>query len=172
PFGAINSDSEPSCPSPRGSSSTPSLCGDRPQLIQHAPPAPPHGSLKRESPEDAAEEKPAPKRVQRKRGRPRVHQSKTDPTNYSTGNSPKSRLGRRRLHNQVERKYREGLNSELERLRRAVPTLPQRDSDNLTGHSKLRKATVLASAIDYIKKIERERDSLLEENERLRGIRP
>jgi hypothetical protein len=62
------------------------------------------------------------------------------------------------------------LNSELERLRRAVPTLPQRDSSDLAGPPKPSKAIVLASAIDYIKAIKAERDKLLEENERLRDI--
>ncbi|KAF2470682.1 uncharacterized protein BDR25DRAFT_164996, partial [Lindgomyces ingoldianus] len=164
PFGAITADAfESSCPSPRNSSPTPSLCGDGP--MQRASPAPSNGSLKRESPDEptAAGEEPAPKRVQRKRGRPKLNRSESDPSNYSNGDSPKSRPSRRLPHNQVERKYREGLNSELERLRRAVPTLPQRDSSDLTGPPKPSKATVLASAIDYIKKIERERDLLLEE---------
>jgi len=99
-----------------------------------------------------------------------------------SSNSPEEELAplpedkgksRRRLpHNQVERKYREGLNSELERLRRAVPTLPQRDSSDLTGPPKPSKATVLASAIDYIKFMEAEHERLAEENERLRGICP
>ncbi|KAF2190594.1 hypothetical protein K469DRAFT_721498 [Zopfia rhizophila CBS 207.26] len=172
PFGAINSDSfESSLPSPRGSSPTPSLCEDGPQPVQQASPALSYRSLKRESPDDGTEEEPAPKRVQRRRGRPRINRSETDPTNDSY-ESPKSRPSRRLPHNQVERKYREGLNSELERLRRAVPTLPQRDSNDLTSPPKPSKATVLASAIEYIKKIEKERDLLLEENERLRGMRP
>src|SRR3712207_8387256 len=41
-------------------------------------------------------------------------------------------------HNQVERKYREGLNAELERLRRAVPTLPQSDEAGAMGQPKPR----------------------------------
>ena len=75
-------------------------------------------------------------------------------------------------HSQIERKYREALNSEFERLRRVVPTLSQRDSSNLTDSPKPRKATVVASAIDYINMIKAERDRLLEENELLRGMRP
>ncbi|ORY00391.1 hypothetical protein BCR34DRAFT_592595 [Clohesyomyces aquaticus] len=175
PFGSISTDAfESSCPSPRNSSPTPSLCGDGAQLRQVPSPAASTSSLKRESPDEPtiAGEEPAPKRVQRKRGRPKLNRSETDTSNYSNGDSPRSRPSRRLPHNQVERKYREGLNSELERLRRAVPTLPQRDSSDLTGPPKPSKATVLASAIDYIKKIERERDMLLEENERLRGMRP
>jgi len=53
------------------------------------------------------------------------------------------------------------LNSELERLRYAVPTLPH----------KPRKTTIPTSAIEYIKVFEVERDMLLEENERLHGLR-
>lgn len=37
------------------------------------------------------------------------------------------------------------------------------------GQPKPSKAMVLAGAIEYIRKIERERDALLEENERLGG---
>lgn len=171
-FGAINSDSlESSCSSLRESSPTPLLCGGGPQPTQ-ASPTLSHSSLKRESLDDAAKDEPSPKRVQRKRGRPRINRSETDPTNYSTSDSLKSRPSYRLPHNQIERKYREGLNSELERLRLAVPTLPQRDSSDLAGPPKPSKATVLASAIDYIKAIETERDRLLEENEGLRGMRP
>ncbi|OCK76248.1 hypothetical protein K432DRAFT_408327 [Lepidopterella palustris CBS 459.81] len=181
PFGTISTDSATSsCGSPQESSPTPSLCEDGSQLDFEARPArqassdASDASLKRDSPSDVADEEPAPKRVQRKRGRPRLNQSETVPANYSSADSlnSKSRVNRRLPHNQVERKYREGLNSELERLRRAVPTLPQRDSGDLTGPPKPSKATVLASAIDYIKFMESERERLAEENERLREMRP
>jgi hypothetical protein len=71
-------------------------------------------------------------------------------------------------HNQVERKYREGLNSELERLRRAVPTLPHSEDGGIMGQPKPSKAMVLSSAIDYIRSIEKERDALRAENETLK----
>ncbi|KAF2186135.1 hypothetical protein K469DRAFT_574230, partial [Zopfia rhizophila CBS 207.26] len=153
------------------SSPTSPLCGNSPQQAP-ASPASSHSLLKQESTDDGVEDEPTPKRVQRKRGRPRINRSETDATNCSTGDSPKSRPNRCLPHNQVERKYREGLNSELERLRRAVPTLLQRDSSDLTSPPKLSKTIVLASAIDYIKTIEAERDRLLEENEGLRGMQP
>ncbi|OCL01893.1 hypothetical protein AOQ84DRAFT_201350 [Glonium stellatum] len=183
PFNTMKPESfDSSYVSPRDSSPTPSLCGDGSQLgleVRPASPASSAASLKRDSPmEDVdreEEEQPAPKRVQRKRGRPRINRSENDPSSsYSAADSPTSRAraSRRLPHNQVERKYREGLNSELERLRRAVPTLPQRDSSDLNGPPKPSKATVLASAIDYIKFIEAERERLTEENERLREIRP
>lgn len=117
----------------------------------------------------------------RKRGRPKVIRDDTMSsmsTNSTNGSdqqphSPNSvqtrgRISKRLPHNQVERKYREGLNSELERLRRAVPTLPQpRDTQDLSGPPKPSKATVLASAIDYIKYLEEEQQRLTAENEAL-----
>jgi len=171
PLSATDSDTvESSCPSLREISPTPSLCADDPQPTQSYP-TPSPSSLKREWLDDSADDEAQPKRVQRKRGRPRINRSESDSTDQSTGNSPKSRLSRRLPHNQVERKYREGLNSELERLRRAVPTLLQQNSSDLTGPLKPSKAMVLASAIDYIKAIKAERDKLLEENEYLRNMR-
>ena len=71
-------------------------------------------------------------------------------------------------HNQVERKYREGLNSEIEKLRSVVPTLPQSNDSGVIGQPKPSKAIVLAAAVDYIKSTERERDALREEIERIK----
>lgn len=58
---------------------------------------------------------------------------------------------------------------EFERLRRAVPTLPQCTDANIIGATKPSKGMVLAAAIDYIGRIERERDAALDEIERLGG---
>lgn len=159
--------SETDCESPGTSSRTPSLCGDGPQTPSLTP-----RSLKRESPSSPAglDDERAPKKPQRKRGRPRIDRNLSDATSGSSS-SAKCKATQRLPHNQVERKYREGLNSELERLRRAVPTLTQRDPQDLTGPPKPSKATILASAIEYIEKLERERDALCEENEKLRGMR-
>jgi hypothetical protein len=147
-------------------SRTPSLCGSAPEKASH-PLSPRHP--KRESPSspDSFSEEPAPKRPQRKRGRPRLDRN-ADTMSSTSSPSSKSQRTARLPHNQVERKYREGLNSELERLRQAVPTLPQSDEAGAMGQPKPSKATVLASAIEYIKTIERERDALQAENERLR----
>lgn len=155
--------------SPRDSSPTPSLCGDGPRPQHQSSPSLSPRPLKRETPDEAAnlDDDTTPKRPQKKRGRPRIDRSSTD-----SSASSKTRATQRLPHNQVERKYREGLNSELERLRRAVPTLIQRDPRDLTSPPKPSKATILASAIDYIKKIEQERDILRDENEKLRGMRP
>jgi len=64
----------------------------------------------------------------------------------------------------VERKYRDGLNDGIERLRRAVPTLPQGGDD--VGRPS--KRTVLAGAVAYIQRIEEERDAAVEKLDSLR----
>lgn len=152
-------------------SRTPSLCGDAPEKASSPTSSTSTLSprnLKRESPSspDSASEEPTPKRPQRKRGRPRL--DRTETISSTSSPSSKSQKTGRLPHNQVERKYREGLNAELERLRRAVPTLPQSDEAGAMGQPKPSKAMVLASAIEYIRKIEAERDALKLENERLR----
>lgn len=87
---------------------------------------------------------------------------------------PKSR--RRLPHNQVERKYRESLNTQLESLRRVVPALQQNnrscdsaDIEDLPTPSKPSKAVILASATAYIKQIEKENKTVQEENQNLRA---
>lgn len=148
---------------------TPSLRSDDPQQFQ-APSSlepSPRLSPKRESTGDGPEldEEPMPKHPQRKRGQPRL-----DRSNLSTSTSSKCHRTSCLPHSQVERKYREGINAELERLRRSVPTLPQRDECGVLGQSKPSKAMVIASAIDYIKNVTRERDMYHVENERLRNF--
>ncbi|CAO2650939.1 Nn.00g092360.m01.CDS01 [Neocucurbitaria sp. VM-36] len=156
-------------PETQNSSRTPSLCGDAPQQAQ-SPSLSPH-LLKRESPSSptSISEESTPKRPQRKRGRPRLDRSNTDTQSpASSSSTAKCQRSGRLPHNQVERKYREGLNSELERLRKAVPTLPQSDEAGVMGQPKPSKAMVLSSAIEYIRRIENERDTLREENDRLK----
>jgi len=84
---------------------------------------------------------------------------------------------RRRLpHNQVERKYRESLNTQLDSLRRVVPALQQNqrnigdgaDIEDLPTPSKPSKAVILASATAHIRQIEKDKKSLAEENQLLR----
>jgi Helix-loop-helix DNA-binding domain len=91
-------------------------------------------------------------------------------------NDEKQGKGRRRLpHNQVERKYRESLNTQLDSLRRVVPALQQSprvcdgaDIEDLPAPSKPSKAVVLASATAYIKQMEKEKKQLADENTLLR----
>lgn len=73
---------------------------------------------------------------------------------------------RRMAHNLVERRYRDALNSELERLRRAIPHIRGLDSETPDGRPRPSKATVLAAATDYIKRLERECDALQDELDR------
>ncbi|KAF2820706.1 hypothetical protein CC86DRAFT_117004 [Ophiobolus disseminans] len=87
---------------------------------------------------------------------------------------PKSR--RRLPHNQVERKYRESLNTQLESLRKVVPSLQQSqgvcdgaDIEDLPTASKPSKAVILASATAYIKQQEKDRKSLEDENHLLKS---
>lgn len=56
-------------------------------------------------------------------------------------------------------------------LRRAVPTLPQSEDGGAMGQPKPSKTMVLAAAIDYIKKVEKQLDMYKGFNERLRRIR-
>ncbi|KAH8717078.1 hypothetical protein GQ44DRAFT_712835 [Phaeosphaeriaceae sp. PMI808] len=152
-------------PTSQTSSRTPSLCGDAQQ--QAFSPSLSPRIIKRESPfsPGSLEDQSTPQRPVRKRGRPRLERYDAESTGSSSNKCP--RTGRL-PHNQVERKYREGLNSELERLRKAVPTLPQSDGGSAMGQTKPSKAMVLSSAIEYIKSIEKERDTLKVEVERLK----
>jgi hypothetical protein len=102
----------------------------------------------------------------RKRGRPRIY---CHSSTCSSRSALSEKASDRIPHNQVERKYREGLNMVRERLRRAVPTLAQSEKDEFIGAVKPSKAMVLSAAIDYIKKIEKERDEALDEVRRLGG---
>ncbi|CAN9235126.1 unnamed protein product [Alternaria sp. RS040] len=72
-------------------------------------------------------------------------------------------------HTEVERKYREKLNAEIERLRRAVPVLPQSSTADVMNLSKPSKGMVLAVAVGYIKELESQRDAAVREVERLGG---
>jgi hypothetical protein len=103
----------------------------------------------------------------RRRGRPRLHCKLSDSYEIS---SPKL-LQRTSCvsHNQVERKYREGLVSELERLRRVVPELSQSNEGAVIGRPGPTKTMVLSCAIAYIRKLEMEKDELREENQQLGG---
>jgi hypothetical protein len=108
----------------------------------------------------------APK-LKAKRGRPRL--LRDPPSTYNNSGSPihvinESSASHRTPHNEVEKKYRNGLNAELERLRELVSTTTQNSSDS----ARLSKAMVLASAIECIKTIEATRDELQVENQGLR----
>ncbi|KAH7394587.1 hypothetical protein BKA66DRAFT_410828 [Pyrenochaeta sp. MPI-SDFR-AT-0127] len=99
--------------------------------------------------------------------------AKESPQANDDQKQPKSR--RRLPHNQVERKYRESLNTQLDSLRRVVPSLQQNqracdsaDIEDLPTPSKPSKAVILASATAYIKQMEKDKKSLADENQMLR----
>ena len=83
-----------------------------------------------------------------------------DTRRLSHSSAPSSRAA---AHNLVERKYRDSLNTELERLRHAIPLIRHLDTDTPAGRPRSSKATVLAMATDYIKKLEAVIESLKDE---------
>ena len=149
-------------------SRTPSLCGDVPPedstLI--SPPHSPHPSLRSDSKDSAIKlEDSSLNPPRRKRGRPRLDRSTTS---FSTS-SVQSQRTQRLPHNQVERKYREGLNASLERLRKTIPAFSgEGDLGGLLSTPRPSKAMILEGAIEHIKAIEKERDEYRDEIRRLR----
>lgn len=150
-------------------SRTPSLYGDLPQdaSLLTSPPLSPCPEFKRESTDAAIKLQTCTSTPpKRKRGRPRLDRSTAS---QSSTSSVQSQRTQRLPHNQVERKYREGLNASLERLRKTVPALRQDDDlGSLLSSPRPSKAMILEGAIDYIRVIEKERDMYREEIERLR----
>jgi hypothetical protein len=79
-------------------------------------------------------------------------------------------------HNEVERKYRDSVNNQMDCLRRVVPVLQPTpricdgaDMEDLPAPSKPSKAAILASATAYIKQLEREKKEQKEQNEMLQA---
>lgn len=80
--------------------------------------------------------------------------------------SPK--VSKRVPHHEVERKYRNGLNRQLERLRDAIPSAREA---NATGtYGKLSKTVILTSAIDYIALLEQKLELMRREKEMLYDV--
>jgi hypothetical protein len=103
-----------------------------------------------------ADTKPA---VAAKRGRPRKVRAPSETSSITSFTGPT--CAARVPHNQVEKKYREGLNASLRQLQRKVPTLPQ-PADGAVGTVRPSKGMVIAGAIDYIRRIEMERDEAVQ----------
>lgn len=91
----------------------------------------------------------------RKRGRPRKDCS--SPETFNPIPRRNSDGVKRVPHHEVERKYREGLNASFRKLQRAVPAISQL-SDAIIGTARPSKAVVIDSAIEYIHRLEKERD--------------
>lgn len=159
-------------PSPLSDDSqSPSLCDDIPHTsFLTSPPLSPqpqphsHNHSRPPSSPTLKIEDPSVPTPKRRRGRPRLDRS-------SSTRSTSVRLP----HNQVERKYREGLNATLECLRQAVPALCIKNNRALcgvAGQPRPTKTMILEGAIEYIRLVERERDGLRGEVQMLRGWSP
>ena len=138
----------------RQATPTPSSCSDRSSDVSFCAP-------KCESPSQiSADVGTTPKRQIRKPGQPKL-----DPIAQSaSGASTKGKCTTSIPHKIVERKYREGLKAQLERLRRAVPALLQSGDLDGTSQPKPSKSMVIAAAINHIEMVTLERDMLQNEN--------
>jgi len=92
----------------------------------------------------------------------------------NSNRNSKHPTGKRVPHNIVERKYRNTLNSEMERLRCAIPHIAHLGvaADAPVGSSqgsKPSKANILASAVAYIRNMEMECDRLNKKNDELQA---
>ena len=104
-------------------------------------------------------------------------EAQADETNDGGKGTNDTKARKRQPHNQIERKYRESLNTQLESLRRVVPALQQNrtspcegaDIEDLPAPSKPSKALILATATAYIKQIEKEKKQVVDENAVLRA---
>jgi len=91
-----------------------------------------------------------------------------DASSAAPSSSDKPPMKRRMAHNLVEKRYRNTINSEMERLRQMVPHVVTIDAQTPNGRSKASKATVLSSAVRYIQELEADRHRLAVENEDMR----
>jgi hypothetical protein len=83
--------------------------------------------------------------------------AKSDKAVGRNASPPTKRKTGRLRHNEVEKRYRNSLNFELRRLQMVVPYLANSDECRVPSPT---KATIIASAVQYIKAIEAERDAL------------
>ncbi|KAK7177599.1 hypothetical protein PSPO01_16353 [Paraphaeosphaeria sporulosa] len=153
-------------------SQTPSLCGDAPQPSTLASPplspTPDLGSCRLSTSSSLLKfEDPSAAPPKRRRGRGRLDRSSSSlsSTAFKTPRAP------RLPHNQVKRKYREGLNATLKQLGQMVPALCVEDKFGLggvVGQPKPSKSMILEGAIEYIREVELERHAFRGEVERLR----
>lgn len=143
----------PSCMSQRQATPTSSSCSDSSDS--------PSGTPGCESPlRISADAGTTPKSQIRHPGRPKLNPIARSASSASTEGQYTTSIP----HKLVERKYRNSLNLQLERLRRAIPALLQGDDSNSTRQPKQSKSTVITAAINHIKMVTLERDSLQSEN--------
>jgi hypothetical protein len=131
--------------------------------------------------ETAEFEAPAVARSQNRRHSKRAasEESTTSPqTNPSpAAPNPPAKPSRRQPHNEIERKYRESINTHLEALKNSLPAFQQPqnqciqgkgDIEDLAATPKPSKSIILASAVAHIKKIEKEKKQVEQERNLLR----
>jgi hypothetical protein len=85
---------------------------------------------------------------------------------------------RRQPHNEIEKKYRESINTHLEALKDSIPAFQvsngnqcmhgKVDIEDLAAAPKPSKSIILASAVAHIKKVEKEKRQLEQERNLLR----
>lgn len=93
----------------------------------------------------------------RKRGRPRKSSSSSSCSSAASSTQCNESGSTRLPHTAIERKYREGMNAALKRLRKVVTTLPQEGYDSTSKTTRLSKSMIINGAIEYIESLERER---------------
>ena len=148
--------------SPGTGSSSLDTSFSNPTILQHMPEEPSDSDEDGDKEDQEIVEVPVDPAPKRKRGRPKLNRR------ASEGGSSKNMLKKRVPHSEVERRYRQALNAEMERLRVNVPTLSQHSGTSFVGPPKPSKATVLAAAVNYIETLEAETKRLIEENGKLK----
>jgi hypothetical protein len=126
--------------------------------------------------EEAETEEVLPRTRQKKRSNKRAS-SEESSTPSPVAASATAKLSRRQPHNEIEKKYRESINTHLEALKNSVPAFQQTpsqciqgkgDIEDLAAAPKPSKSIILASAVAHIKKIEREKKQFEQERNLLR----
>jgi hypothetical protein len=101
----------------------------------------------------------------------------TSPDPVPTKATSAGKPSRRQPHNEIEKKYRESINTHLEALKNSLPAFQQSktqclqgkgDIEDLAATPKPSKSIILASAVAHIKKIEKEKRQFEQERNMLR----
>jgi hypothetical protein len=103
--------------------------------------------------------------------------SSPDPVPAPATKAAPTKTSRRQPHNEIEKKYRESINTHLEALKNSIPAFQSKSSDCLHGKGDIEdlaaapkpsKSIILASAVAHIKKVEKEKRQLEQERNLLR----
>ncbi|KIW00185.1 uncharacterized protein PV09_08226 [Verruconis gallopava] len=133
--------------------------------------------------EEEEEEETGPrvslKRKQKKGSAKRAssEESTTSPDPAPATKPAPAKPSRRQPHNEIEKKYRESINTHLEALKNSLPAFQQPknqclqgkgDIEDLAAAPKPSKSIILASAVAHIKKIEKEKRQIEQERNLLK----